>query len=387
MIMNAMLLVVVSLASAIGPAGGQEGPAPRPPDIGMDLERFRVVDLDPDAVERLEPLDELPEGLFTVSVRGAEVPMLGRVRVEGGTVWFDPRYKPRHGVTYRATFRPGLIPGADPDAPPVVRDLTIADYEIRQAVVEAVYPSADRLPENLLRFYLHFSAPMSRGEAYDRIRLLDADGEPIEAAFLELDEELWDPSGTRFTLLIDPGRIKQGLVPRAELGAVLEAGKRYTLEVDAGWPDASGQPMLAPFRKRFTVGPPDESPPDPTTWRLDVPEVAHVPLPFSRVPVPPLTVRFPEPLDHALVGRLLSVVDAEGRPVPGQGEVIDGETGWRFNPGRHWRPGEYRLEVDTDLEDRAGNAVGRPFEVDVFDRVERQVEARSVAVPFRIGPG
>jgi hypothetical protein len=254
-------------------------------------------------------------------------------------------------------------------------------------VVEAVYPSADRLPENLLRFYLHFSSPMSRGEAYRRIRLLDAAGEPIEAAFLELDEELWDPSATRFTLLIDPGRIKQGLVPRAELGAVLEAGKRYTLEVDAGWPDASGQPMLEPFRKEFVVGPPDESPPDPTDWRLDVPEVSSVPLLFSRTLPPPLVVRFPEPLDHALVGRLLSVRDAEGRAVPGRGEVIEGETGWRFTPRRHWRPGDYVLDVDADLEDRAGNGVGRPFEVDVFDPIEPRVEARSVVVPFRIGPG
>ncbi len=55
---------------------------------------------------------------------------------------------------------------------------------------------------------------MSRGEAYRRIHLLDADGKPIERAFLELGEELWDPDGKRFTLFIDPGRIKRGLKPR-----------------------------------------------------------------------------------------------------------------------------------------------------------------------------
>ncbi|MCL6608417.1 MAG: hypothetical protein K6T74_10025, partial [Geminicoccaceae bacterium] len=86
------------------------------------------------------------------------------------------------------------------------------------------YPTSDQLPENQLRFYIHFSAPMSRGEAYARIRLLDSAGKPIDAAFLELGEELWDPSGKRFTLLIDPGRIKRGLRPREDLGPVLEAG-------------------------------------------------------------------------------------------------------------------------------------------------------------------
>ena len=62
-----------------------------------------------------------------------------------------------------------------------------------------VYPSRAMLPENLLRLYIHFSAPMSRGEAYRRIRLLDATGKPVDDPFLELDEELWsrDGSGSR----------------------------------------------------------------------------------------------------------------------------------------------------------------------------------------------
>ena len=68
------------------------------------------------------------------------------------------------------------------------------------------------------KFYLHFSAPMSRGEAYANIHLLDADGKPVEHAFLELEQELWDPAMKRFTLLIDPGRIKQGLKPRRTPG-------------------------------------------------------------------------------------------------------------------------------------------------------------------------
>ena len=47
-------------------------------------------------------------------------------------------------------------------------------------VVEAVYPTAERLPENQLKFYLHFSAPMSRGEAYRRVQLLDEKGKAVE---------------------------------------------------------------------------------------------------------------------------------------------------------------------------------------------------------------
>ena len=105
-----------------------------------------------------------------------------------------------------------------------------------------VYPSRDLLPENLLQFYIFFSAPMSRGEAYRRITLLDiATGKIVDAPFLELDEELWSPDGTRFTLVFDPGRIKRGLKPREEVGPVLEAGKSYSLVIDRQWLDALGK--------------------------------------------------------------------------------------------------------------------------------------------------
>src|SRR5207302_1594426 len=94
-----------------------------------------------------------------------------------------------------------------------------------------VYPTADVLPENQLKFYLHFSAPMSRGEAYRRVHLIGEDGKEVETPFLELEEELWDGEGTRFTLFFHPGRVKRGLKPREEVGPTLEEGKRYTLVV------------------------------------------------------------------------------------------------------------------------------------------------------------
>src|SRR5207249_867063 len=40
--------------------------------------------------------------------------------------------------------------------------------------------------------------------------------------------------------------------------------------------------------------------------------------------------------------------------------------------------------IDTRLEDLAGNSVGRPFEVDVFRPVEREVKAEAVKLPFRV---
>src|SRR5206468_10702471 len=96
--------------------------------------------------------------------------------------------------------------------------------------------------------YLHFSAPMSRGEVYRRVRLLGEGDRPVDRPFLEIGEELWDPDGTRLTLLFDPGRIKRGLVPRKEEGPILEEGRAYTLVVDPAWPDAQGRPLRQGYR-------------------------------------------------------------------------------------------------------------------------------------------
>jgi hypothetical protein len=300
--------------------------------------------------------------------------MAGSYSLDEGRLRFKPRYPPEPGVVYRAVYHPGEATVEDDTA-----DMT-ADFEIPAlgdrppTEITAVYPSGDKLPENQLKFYLHFSAPMSRGEAYEHVRLLDAGGEPIELPFLELGEELWDADFRRFTLFFDPGRIKRGLKPREEVGPVLEEGKRYTLVVDAAWRDAAGKPLTAEFRKPFEVGPPDDAPPDPSDWKLDLPAAgSHG----------PLGLEFPEALDHALLGRLLTVEFA-GEPVAGEISIADHETRWQFTPRDPWRPGDYQLVVGTALEDLGGNSIGRPFEVDELKPVTRDVAAELVRVPFEV---
>src|SRR5262249_29639225 len=142
---------------------------------------------------------------------------------------------------------------------------------VSNTIVEHVFPSSGKLPENQLKFYLHFSAPMSRGEAYRHVHLLEESGREVDLPFLELDEELWDPAGKRFTLFFDPGRIKRGLKPREEVGPVLVEGKSYTLVIDRDWPDARGAALKDSFRKRFQVLPPDDAPIDPKNWKITAP--------------------------------------------------------------------------------------------------------------------
>ncbi|MFN0122680.1 MAG: Ig-like domain-containing protein [Blastocatellia bacterium] len=304
-------------------------------------------------------------------------PMPGAWRVADGALRFTPQFPPEPGIAWRAIFHPAALPGhATTRAAPLS-----AVYQpppraaTPAAIVSQIYPSADTLPENLLKFYLTFSAPMSRGRSYDHIQLLDEAGKPVELPFLELDEELWNPDMTRFTLLIDPGRIKRGVLPLEEIGPSLEEGKSYTLVVSSAWRDARNNPLATDFRKIFRVTAPDRAPIDPAQWRIEAPTPGTRDL---------LAIHFGEPLDAALAQRVLNVVTASGALVNGTVTLAAQESRWEFRPARPWAAGDYQLLIEATLEDLAGNNIGKPFEVDLFAGVQRRVETQIVKLPFAV---
>lgn len=318
----------------------------------------------------------------------AELPLvLGDYAVHGGALRFTPRFPFDAGQRYAVVFDPSSLPsarGRSASALPRVLRTTVAlpapDREPSTRVA-AVYPTGPEVPENHLRLYIVFSAPMGLGNGNPHVHLLDERGEPVADAFLPLDVDLWNADRTRYTVLYDPGRVKRGIRPNAELGRPLSADRRYTLAIDAAWRDAAGQPLVAPFRREFRVGPPRERALDPAAWRLDLPAGG------TR---DSLAVRFPVPLDYGLLQSALRVTTAEGRPLTGEIRVEQGETRWAFAPRAPWRPGEYRLVAAATLEDVAGNRIGRPFEVDAAEargseRAPSAERARGAVVPFRIG--
>jgi hypothetical protein len=300
----------------------------------------------------------------------------GKVAVAEGKLRFTPRYPFKGGLTYRADL---FLPAESKLLAPSHYHLVFAipaPPRGEPAKVTAIYPTAEVLPDNQLRFYLHFSAPMSRGEVYDHVRLLRDDGTEVDGAFLEIGEELWDASGTRLTLLFDPGRVKRGLTPREIFGPVLEAGKKYQLVVDARWHGADGQPLAAEYVKPFQAGRMNEAAIDHKAWKVNSPQAG------TRGA---LVVQFAHPLDHALLGRTISV-EAAGKPVAGDITIGKQERSWEFRPDQPWTAGKHELVIDTTLEDTAGNRIGRPFEVDRFDQVDRGVPVEYVRLPVEIAP-
>jgi hypothetical protein len=333
-------------------------------------EAFAVSGLGP-ATSASVAATELPRAagvsLLAVTANDSPEPLLGTYSIQQGTLRFRPRWPLVPGVRYTAK----LYAERQSGGPTVITTFTVPKPPLPPpAKVAAVYPSADRLPENLLRIYLHFTGPMRRGDVYDFIRVLGPDGKPIETPFVTLGEELWNDDGTRLTLFLDPGRQKHDLLPRQQAGPVLEAGKNYTLVIAADWPDVHGRPLGQEFRKMFQAIAPETRPIQPGDWKINAPSAGGR---------EPLVVTFDRSLDDALLRRVVTVADAAGKTIEGEIKPTDAETRWQFVPKQPWTAGEYVLMVEKILEDVSGNRVGRAFEVD-----EDRTEAGPVAAVRRM---
>lgn len=206
-----------------------------------------------------------------------------------------------------------------------------------QPAVVLVQPSGEAVAANLLRFSIRFDGPVGE-PVLPRLALRRADGNRIEQPFLE--QELWSPDGRVLTVLLHPGRVKHGLLARAEFGAILSEGEDVTLTLD-------GRAI-----KRWHAGPVDEAGPAPAAWQLS---------PVRAASRQTLEVLLDAPVDgHG--ADYLAIADAQGRRVAGQARLVDGERRWRFTPQRPWRAGVHALVARGTLEDAAGNRVGSRFE-------------------------
>jgi hypothetical protein len=302
--------------------------------------------------------------------------VVGRYEVVDEALRFTPLFPFERGRNYQVRFDRSRVDGeAAASEPPLTATVGLpAPSTVPTTVVTHVYPSGDVLPENQLRMYIEFSAPMGRRSGIEYVALLDDQGKDVEGPFLPLDYEFWNADRTRFTVFFDPGRVKDGILPNRQMGRALQVDKTYTLLVRADWQDGNGLPLKEPYRRTFRVGPADTHPLDTAQWRITSPRAGEQ---------MPLVVTFPEPVDHGLLFRALGVRRG--------GEVVDGdvtvgvnETQWSFTPHEPWRAGAYDLLALSILEDRAGNQIGRAFEVDNFDTVDKGPDPRTVTLPFRV---
>lgn len=334
------------------------------------------------------PWDEYLDGqdvdwsdVLTLRLSGADAgdsgpvaPIAGRYSIEGNRLRFRPAFPLLDGKVYGALFDPATLPAVELAKP--IEKFTAyrlpRTEQDRPPKLAAIYPTAGELPENHLKFYLDFTEPMRRSEAFEHVKLVRDDGEEIPEPFRET--ELWSEDGRRLTLWFHPGRQKREVNLYVEIGKILEESRRYRLVVSGDWKSEDGVPLGEDRVKEFLAGPPDRDRLDVNAWRLTAPPVET----RDR-----LKLFFPEPYDWVLLQKKMWVEDGAGDRVPGVIEIGPGERTWFFIPDEKWRVGAtYRVAVETVLEDLAGNSLARPFEVDLEGAVSQERDDTLIYLTF-----
>ena len=218
--------------------------------------------------------------------------------------------------------------------------------------ITAVFPSADTLPENLLRMYIHFSKPMKIIGNLEKIKLVDEKGQEVVGAIFNNVYELWDTEQKQLTLIFDPSRVKTGLIANQEKGRSLEVGKNYKLVIGQ-LEDVEGNKLKEIYTKSFVVSKQDRLSPNTALWKMKIP-VTNTRSPF--------VVQFPAMLDRLSLLQRLQLTDKNNEPINGKVEIVEQEREWHFIPTEKWLSGDYILYVHGRLEDPSGNNLNGLFD-------------------------
>jgi len=345
-----------------------------------------VCNIDPDLMVSLGrhlQAGGLPQSIFRVNVVrtgasiGDDLPnVFGRYHVLKDGVRFIPHFPFERGLSYRASFDPRPL-GRSELSDVLTREFSLPrEQSALPTEVKQIFPSSDRLPENLLRFYVCFSNSMQRGRVRAEISLLGPDGEPAPDTLYRAPVELWDRGMRCLTVLLDPGRLKRGVGPNRELGPPLKAGQRYTLTIGSGMLDLSDRSLRQSFHKSFLVTEAVREPITIAHWKI---------LPPATKSQQPLAIKFPKPLDWALLRYAITITLEGGPPIFGRIAIDQDERQWSFTPTSPWVAGSYSVRVASCLEDVCGNGLVAAFDRPLRSSSDLTIETANCLIPFHLG--
>lgn len=224
--------------------------------------------------------------------------------------------------------------------------------------VVAIYPRADLLPENTLKFQVRFNVPMREGSFLKHIHLESESGEVMNGVFFDNVYELWSDDHRQITLLVDPGRVKTGLKENLKRGRAFVAGQKYRLSVLGSWQSLQGQPLKQIYTKTFKAVPEDLESPDVRLIKTGL---------LSTGTTEALSITFPEPLDEQQIQEYVRIVRGKA---PDHVELVLGKftiesfgKALKFVPQTPWEARQvYTLRIDTRLEDLASNNLQAKFD-------------------------
>jgi hypothetical protein len=301
------------------------------------------------------------QDVFPIRTKGAAINVSGTYEVGETEVKFTPRFPWANEVQYEAQFDLAQLAKNYnevyvPPSPnnPLRLDFSLTSSSKLKPEVVAVYPTSEVLPENQLKFHIIFNTPMTHGDVYKFVKLIDSKGAEVEKAFLVVDQEFWDHEMKVVTLLLDPGRIKRGLKANLQMGAPLKNGERYRLVVTSGWKNIDGKLTDKTYTKQFRCVEADRRPVDISAWKITNPGASS----------DDLIIECNENLNFILASDAIRIFDERNTTVDGEIILQREESIIIFRPKSRWNNGSYTFKVNPLLEDLAGNNLNRLFDED-----------------------
>jgi hypothetical protein len=228
-----------------------------------------------------------------------------------------------------------------------------------------VFPSANEIPANLLRFHLRFDDAPDVFDISTAIRLVDAYDVVVDHVFLDLNEGLWSADGLTLTLMLHPGRIKSGLIANHTLGNALHEQDQYELQirsehlcnlyyVDTGSPANAKNEWIS--IKRFTAIAAVDQAIDVNSLSFKTPK-AHS--------LNSISITFPWNIDVLSAENCVGLSTALDLPVDVQIELGEAEKTIRFIPRHPWAKGPVKVHFSSEFEDVSGNRLSNAFAKDM----------------------
>lgn len=226
-----------------------------------------------------------------------------------------------------------------------------------QPKVLAVYPTTDSIPVNVLRFYIQFSNPMQEMDILKHIKLTTEEGKNITGVFFENQYELWNKDRTEVTLMVDPGRVKLGLLANNKKGRAFDEGEKYILKIDSLLLDFNEQKLSKSFTKTFIAIKEDSTAPNMGIWQIELPKAKTKEA---------IAINFKDKIDHISAQSLLKIY-LNDKPITGEILVKNGGQEWFFIPDIKWKKGNYKIIANQILEDISANSINQKFDHKVED--------------------
>ena len=284
--------------------------------------------------------------LVHIQLPNTNIPVLGEYSLLEHAILFRPVIAFTRGLKYEVRISDKLISEIE-----IPFDSTLTVPE-----VGCIFPTSDTVPLNLLKIYILFSKPMQEGQSLDKIAVISNGRDTLPSVFLDLQPELWNKQRTILTLWLDPGRIKRDLQPNKAMGSPLQQGATYQILIRRDWRDVEGVALANDYRQKFVVGLRDSISPSTESWKILAPKPATT---------QPLKIELQESLDYILLKNAVRIVDEKGNVINGDIEIGAEEKILVFIPTFAWNAGDYWVEVESRLEDLAGNNLNRLFDKDL----------------------